>query len=155
MARDHDQRHRCRQQAVEQPQLSSVLRVFGLLPVAQAVDRAQRRDQEDRQQKHRGKPVHGDGAPFPAGNLPGQVNRFVIAPAPEIDNARQPKSGTQQRQHHRRPLAAQRLPAGSETGQPAERGGDDPQQHEPFAHDFTHQARADTQASDNTTMTTM
>ena len=37
--------------AVEQPQLAAVLRMLRLLPVAQAVDVAQQRDQEDRQRK--------------------------------------------------------------------------------------------------------
>ena len=59
VAGDHEQSHAGGQRAVEEPQLAAVLRMFGLLPIAQAINVSQQRDQEDRYEEDGRQSVHG------------------------------------------------------------------------------------------------
>ena len=87
VAGDHQQGHAGGQRAVEQAQLAAVLRMLRLLPVAQAVDVAQQRDQEDRQQEDGRQAVHGH-AELGAGDGPRQHDRLTVAGRPERSRRR-------------------------------------------------------------------
>ena len=88
VAGDHHQGHAGRQRAVEEPQLAAVLGMFRLLPVAQAVDVAQQRNQEDRQQEDGRDGVDADeelarrARPTASGSAAGSRRRPRRAPTP-------------------------------------------------------------------------
>ena len=80
IARHHHQGHRARQQAVKENKSAAVLRMLRLFPVAETVNRTQRRHDEYRRQEQQADRIHGDVKPPPGqkpGNRQGRGRREV------------------------------------------------------------------------------
>lgn len=147
VAGHHDQRHAGREQAVEQPQLPAVIRVLRLRPVAEAVDAAQRRDQEDRDEEEGREPVHGHGECRAGNDGPGQVDRPTVPRRPEHRDSGQPQAGRRRRQQGCQPLPRRGVPAEEEPRNAAQGRQGDPEEHQQFTHDAPHQVRNDGQVT--------
>ncbi len=149
---NHEQRHAGGQQAVKKPQFLTIVGMLGLLPVAQAVDVTQQRDQKHRHEKKGRQAVHGH-AEFGTGDGPRQRDGSTFSGRPEPDDAPQTESRPKHGQKRRHPLSNHRRPPQKKAGGPARRGNDDSQEHQQFAHNEPHQPHRATQARANTTMT--
>ena len=155
VAGDHEQCHAGGQRAVEKPQFPAVPRMVGLLPVAQAVDVSQQRDQEDRHEEDGRQAVNGH-AELGAGKGPRQHDRLTVSGRPERAERRPGQAPPRARR------AAWSPTVRSSTSGPKSRPGRPliaammiPRSTSDSLIKMPHHLRMDTHASASTTMSTM
>ena len=106
----HQQCHARSQQPVEQSQPAAIVHVLGLLPVTEAVNAAQQRDQENGHEEDGRQTIQGHAELGTGEERPGDHDGLTVARSPKGNDTGQAHAGPEDSHQGGQPLPGQRGP---------------------------------------------